>query len=121
MTPADNEQQQPLDEPPPLAPGERDAASVKRPVMPARPEPEAPLPRKSRGPIASTLSAIVAIFILFASVLLCSFGNLMWPAIIAGAIFALAALHYLLWGWWLSKAIQRQVEEEERSSGDGGF
>lgn len=113
--------QQPQDEPPPLAPGERESAAPQMPVMPARPAPQTSAERKRRSPLASTFSAIVAVVILCASVVLCSFGNLMWPVIIAGAIFGLAALHYLIWGWWLSKAIRRQVEDEERSSNDGGF
>jgi hypothetical protein len=121
MTPADDEQQQPQDEPPPLAPGERESAAPKMPVMPTRPVTQIPPERRGRGPFASTLSAIVAVVILCGGVLLCSFGNLMWPVIIAGAIFGLAALHYLIWGWWLSKAIHRQVEEEERSPKDNGF
>lgn len=111
MTPVDDEQL-PVDEPPPLAPGERKSAAAEMPRMPSRPaaaSPENP-PRKK----SSTLSAVVGAFVLIAGVLLCSLGNLIGPAAIAAVIFAFAGLHYLIWGWWLSKAIRRQVEDEQR-------
>ncbi|MEE3219743.1 MAG: hypothetical protein VX257_05750 [Planctomycetota bacterium] len=112
MTPVDDEQL-PVDEPPPLAPGERKSAAAEMPRMPSRPPAaESPenLPRKK----SSTLSAVVGVFVLIAGVLLCSLGNLIGPAAIAAVIFAFAGLHYLIWGWWLSKAIRRQVEDEQR-------
>lgn len=112
MTPNDDEQF-PADEPPPLAPGEHDSQSPQLPKMPARPvlsSDQQDAPRKQ----SSTLSAVIGVVVLIAGVLLCSLGNLIGPAAIAGVIFAFAGLHYLIWGWWLSKAIHRQVEDEQR-------
>lgn len=34
--------------------------------------------------------------------------------IIAGGVFALAAFHYVVWGWWLSRYIHEEVAEEDR-------
>ena len=31
----------------------------------------------------------------------------------AGGVFGLAALHYVVWGWWLGRMIRRDVEAEE--------
>ena len=36
--------------------------------------------------------------------------------VIAGGVFALAAFHYLVWGWWLSRYIRDEVAEEDRET-----
>ena len=37
-----------------------------------------------------------------------------WAILIVAGIFAFAALHYVCWGWWLSKVIHEEVEAEEQ-------
>ena len=32
---------------------------------------------------------------------------------IAAGVFGLAFFHYVVWGWWLSKLIRDEAEEEE--------
>lgn len=39
--------------------------------------------------------------------------------IIGGGVFALAAVHYLVWGWWLSGIIREDVAAEEQSRNEG--
>jgi hypothetical protein len=34
--------------------------------------------------------------------------------LIAAGVFALAAFHYVVWGWWLSRYIHDEVAEEDR-------
>ncbi len=45
-------------------------------------------------------------------------------AIVAVLILVLgglvALMHYLVWGWWLSKAIHEEVAKEEREKNVGG-
>lgn len=37
------------------------------------------------------------------------------PVMIVVGLFALAALHYLLWGWWMGRYLrQRNAEEDQR-------
>lgn len=43
--------------------------------------------------------------------LLCSGGNL-FVLIASGGIFAFAAMHYIVWGWWLG----RMIHEEEQNN-----
>jgi hypothetical protein len=38
--------------------------------------------------------------------------------LVLGAIYAIACLHYLLWGRWLGDAIRQEVEEEERDANE---
>jgi hypothetical protein len=33
--------------------------------------------------------------------------------VMGGGIFAFAALHYVVWGWWLGNVIRADVAEEE--------
>ena len=34
--------------------------------------------------------------------------------VIGGGVFALAAFHYVVWGWWLSRLIRQDVEDEQQ-------
>jgi hypothetical protein len=61
------------------------------------------------------LLALVLAGLVFAGLFLLTGGGVLPAALAAGAIFGVAALHYILWGWWLSGIIHQQVEEEERN------
>ena len=105
------------DEPPSYAPGEtqEDSQRIRRPVMPARPQSQ---PRSSSPwrRFLSLLSALFGLGIVCVILVVCSFGNLA-ALVVAGGIFAFGAVHYLIWGWWLSKSIRDQVAEEDRQTG----
>lgn len=71
-----------------------------------------PEPPKSRGCFSVLLALIVAVLV-FAVLFILTSGAVAPAAVAAGAIFGIAAFHYVVWGWWLSGLIRRQVEEEE--------
>lgn len=52
--------------------------------------------------------------LVFAVLFVLTSGAILPAAIAAGVIFGVAALHYVIWGWWLSGYIRRQVDEEQR-------
>lgn len=68
---------------------------------------------KSKGCLSVLLALAVAALV-FAGLFLLTNGALVPAAVAAGLIFGVAAFHYVVWGWWLSGIIRRQVEEEER-------
>jgi hypothetical protein len=70
-------------------------------------------PPKSKGCL-SILLALWLAGLMFAGLFLLTSGSIIVAALIAGAIFGMAALQYILWGWWLSGIIRQRVEEEER-------
>jgi uncharacterized membrane protein len=77
---------------------------------PKPPVPEAPRPKGCFG----VLLALGLAVLVFAGLFLLSGGAVAIAAIAAGAIFGVAALHYVIWGWWLSGIIRQQVEDEEQ-------
>lgn len=54
---------------------------------------------------------MVGLALLSFILLICTAGN---PVVLiaSGGIFAFAALHYFVWGWWLG----RMIHEEEKSN-----
>lgn len=92
--------------------------------LPAKPE----LPRES--PEASRRSAswwvvipVVILVVLFAGgLIVLSMGAFAWVIALGLGLFLFAALHYLVWGWWLSGLIHREVarEDAERHLATGG-
>ncbi len=46
-----------------------------------------------------------------------SLGTIGLALIVGGGLFLTVGLHYLVWGWWLGPAIQREVDAEERAQG----
>lgn len=71
---------------------------------------EPPKPRASCFPI---LLALGLALLVFAVLYVFTSGKIKYAAAAAGVIFGVAALHYVVWGWWLSGYIRRQVEEEQ--------
>ena len=78
--------------------------------------------RESAKPPASwftlLLAAGVGIMILTGLVMLTG-GYLALVIFVGGGVFALAAFHYLVWGWWLSEKLYREeAEAEARAAAD---
>jgi hypothetical protein len=70
---------------------------------------------RPRGSFLSIVLALMVAVALFVGLFFLTLG-LVGPILVLGVgVFALAAFHYLVWGWWLSGAIRRDVEEEERA------
>ncbi|MCE9548047.1 MAG: hypothetical protein K8T25_21445 [Planctomycetia bacterium] len=94
---------------------DRSPVEARRPAMPVRPtRPEMPQRRRGGFPWTVLLAAVVAPlpFILLA---LLSQGMLLPLMFVGGAVFAMIALHYLIWGWWLSDVIHRDVAAEDEA------
>lgn len=77
------------------------------------PQPSQPAAPSSRG-CFGVLLALGLAFLVFAVLFMLSGGAVAPAVVAAGAIFGVAALHYVIWGWWLSGIIRQQVEDEER-------
>ncbi|HEX4129987.1 MAG TPA: hypothetical protein VHZ24_08080 [Pirellulales bacterium] len=77
---------------------------------------DAASPSRSWWPIV--LAALVAMMASAALVFL-TLGLFGVVLAIGGGVFALAALHYLVWGQWLSRIIRDEVEREENEQRKG--
>jgi hypothetical protein len=86
--------------------GWRDDPRLRRPLPPAQ-------GKSSSSPLSIILAFGATAFICVGLFFLTSgfFGVVM---VIGGLAFGFAALHYLVWGWWLGKVIQHDVEAEEQ-------
>jgi hypothetical protein len=71
--------------------------------------------QETGGKQGSYLSIVLA-FLLAAAVFVGLFFltlGAVGPMLLIGcAVFAVVALHYLVWGWWLSRLIRREADEE---------
>lgn len=89
------------------------------PEMPVKPEPPQEEPESSgRGGSWWMVMLAVMLAVFFAGgLIVLSMGAFSWVIALGLGIFLFAALHYLLWGWWLGGVIHRDVarEEEEQS------
>ena len=70
-------------------------------------------PPKSKGCLGVLMALGVAALV-FVVLFMLSGGAIAPAAVLAAAIFGVAALHYVIWGWWLSGIIRQQVEDEEQ-------
>ncbi len=73
------------------------------------PPPPVEKPKTSIWPIA--LAAVLAIMVLVALSFL-TMGFFALVVIIGGVVFGVAALHYLVWGWWLSDLLKDEAAEQ---------
>ena len=71
-------------------------------------------PSKPRSSCLPILLALGLALLVFAVLFVLTSGKIGYAAIAAGVIFGIAALHYVVWGWWLSGVIRRQVDEEQQ-------
>ncbi len=88
-----------------------------RPSLPPRP----PHTEKPRGSIWVVLLALMFGLAMFIGLVFLA--GALGPVVlgIGGIVLILLAVtagHYLLWGYWLSDSIRREVEEEERRAGE---
>jgi hypothetical protein len=87
-------------------------------------KPQRPPPPEQSRPKSSPLSILLALGVLALACVVLFFltgGFFGLVMVIAGVAFAFAALHYLVWGWWLGALIRRDAEEEDDESRDGPF
>lgn len=69
--------------------------------------------QKRRG---SFLAIFLAIVLLLAACIVLFFltGGMFGPVLlIGGGVFAMAAFHYVVWGWWLGRIIREESEADE--------
>lgn len=88
-----------------------------RPVRPERPAAAASPPASGwRAWISILMALMLLLFVLtlFGAVLITTLGVGVGPLLAVGGIFAMAGLHYVLWGRWLGPMIHQDVAEEER-------
>jgi hypothetical protein len=89
--------------------------------LPDDPRLRRPLPPGESKPSGSPWSIVLA---LLATSMICvalfflTGGFFGLVIVIGGLAFGFAALHYLVWGWWLGKVIQHDVEAEEKEADD---
>ena len=74
--------------------------------------PELPAAKPPQSWLSLLLAAGVGMMILVALVMLTG-GYLGLVIVVGGGVFALAAFHYLVWGWWLSDKLYREEAEAE--------
>ena len=80
------------------------------------PPPVPPLPPEEQKPTRSFLPIALALAVLLlvcTGLFFLSLGFFGVVLVMGGGVFAVAALHYIVWGWWLSKIIRDDVEAEE--------
>jgi hypothetical protein len=63
--------------------------------------------------MVSTVMTVAVIVLLIAAIYGLSLGTAGPALAIAACVFALGALHYLVWGWWMGRMIREDVEAEE--------
>ena len=73
-------------------------------------------PTPKRSSFFSTVMALALIVLLIAGIYGLSLGTAGPALIIAAGVFAMGALHYMIWGWWMGRMIREDVEAEERES-----
>lgn len=90
---------------------------VQLPPVPLRPSAPTSRPASLWGVVLAGVGALI---------IACALGFLMIPVAgvalaAAGIVFvfvAIAAFHYVVWGWWLSSVIREDVEAEERADAE---
>jgi hypothetical protein len=75
----------------------------------ARP-PDEPARGSSLLPIALAVVLFGAVCVVLIFLTVGFFGSIL---VMAGGLFGFAALHYVVWGWWLGKVIRDEVATEE--------
>ncbi len=76
--------------------------------LPPRPNPPPP----AKGNWLGLLLALGAGLIIFTALAFLTGGFLALVVVVAGGVFGLAALHYVVWGWWLSKLLYEEEAAE---------
>lgn len=79
------------------------------------PRPAAPAETRSGSLVPLTLAGLLLV-VVCAVLFFLTLGGFAIVVIVGTLAFSMAALHYLVWGWWLGKMIRDDVEAEERES-----
>jgi hypothetical protein len=74
-------------------------------------------PRVWHSLLAATLTIGLLIFAVLALYVL-SLGTIGLAVVVGGGLFMTVGVHYLVWGWWLGPAIDREVKAEEEEEND---
>ena len=69
-------------------------------------------PRVWHSLLAASLTFGLLVVSLIALYVL-SLGTIGLAVVVGGGLFFIVGVHYLVWGWWLGPAIQREVAAEE--------
>ena len=75
--------------------------------------PERPEAKPPASWLTLLIAAGVGLMILTALVMLTG-GYLGLVIVVGGGVFAMAAFHYLVWGWWLSDKLYREEAEAQQ-------
>jgi hypothetical protein len=94
---------------------EEKPARIAVPQMPTRPEPPSEAGGKQRGCMSIVLASLSGVFLLaLLMTLLLPFGKIAQVVVaIVGGVFLVAFLHYITWGWWLGRLIQREDDDDD--------
>lgn len=77
----------------------------------APPRPTQPPPRRGSW-FGVLLAGAVGLFFLV-GLLFLTLGYFGPVVLLAAGIFAFALLHYLVWGWWLARAVRDEAAEDD--------
>lgn len=78
-----------------------------------RPEAEHQESAPRRGSYLSLLLAAMLALAVFLGLFFLTLGAVGPMVVIGGGVFALAAFHYVVWGWWLGRVIRADAEEDD--------
>jgi protein-S-isoprenylcysteine O-methyltransferase Ste14 len=75
-----------------------------------------PEPTPQRGSWLSVVLASMLLLVVCTLLFFLTLGGFGWVMVAGGCVFAFAAFHYLVWGWWLGRVIREDVEAEDRDA-----
>ncbi len=81
------------------------------------PPPDEPQPKSRGGLVVWGLGGMFGL-LLFVVLVVVTLGQILPVLVLVGAALGFVAFHYLVWGWWLSGRIRREVEREDDQRGD---
>jgi hypothetical protein len=63
--------------------------------------------------LLTAVVSIVAVVVLLAPLAVLTPALMIGGGLVIGGIFGVAALHYLVWGWWLGSMIKQEEDEDD--------
>ena len=72
----------------------------------------------SRGSLLALVLVLLLAACVTAALVFLTFGYFMLVLLIGAGVFGLAGFHYLVWGWWLTKAIQEEERQQQERNDD---
>jgi fatty acid desaturase len=84
-----------------------------KPQLPEKP-PSLETPREDSNSSLMTILTLLLLGGVLVGLVFLSLGSILGPLLLLLLVLpAIAMFHYLLWGWWLGKAIERDANENE--------